>query len=341
MAKKESGCFYLIAGLIILAIIMWIIKNIIGIAGIALAAWAGYQLYKKYNAKQPFKLEAILLSIGLVVGIGWFAFAPETPQPVENTPPAATESQQTAQQSTYQQQPTPSSNQITAATSAGQATTSNPASPIKLLLAKVISVTDGDTILVNINGKEEKVRFIGVDTPETKHPSQPVEPYGPEASAFTTKQLTGKQIYLETDVTERDKYGRLLAYVWTSPPKSINDGEIRSKMFNATLLLGGYAQLMTIPPNVKYVDYFTKYQTEAREAGKGLWGMEVTEAEPETTPSQAVSSETFVASAKSNKYHYPDCRWAKKISPANLVEFNSAEEARKAGYVPCKVCSPP
>jgi len=347
MAKKESGCFYLIAGLIVLAIIMWVIKNIIGIASLALAAWAGYQLYKKYNAKQPFKLEAILLSIGLVVGIGWFALSSNTPKSADNTPPATTESQQTALQSAYQQQPAPSSDQVTAATSDSQETENvqqlnqNQNAPILLVAAKVTKVVDGDTIYIKLsNGSEEKVRFIGVDTPEStiQH-----EPYGQEASNYTKSKLSGKTVYLEKDVSERDKYNRLLRYVWLEKPGEISDTEIRSKMFNAILLLEGYAQVATYPPNVKYVDYFTKYQTEAREASKGLWGIEVTEAEPEPqpAPSQAVSTETFVGSANSNKYHYPDCRWAKKISAANLVEFSSAEEARKAGYVPCKVCSPP
>ena len=133
---------------------------------------------------------------------------------------------------------------------------------------------DGDSASIKLSdGNKEKVRFIGVDTPETKHPTKPVQPYGPEASEFTTEHLKGKQVYLEKDVTERDKYGRLLAYIWLEKPTSGDDKEMRAKMFNARLLLEGYAQLMTIPPDVKYVDYFTKYQTEARKNNKGLWGM--------------------------------------------------------------------
>lgn len=144
-------------------------------------------------------------------------------------------------------------------------------SPVKLLPGNVIRVVDGDTAVVSFStGKKEKVRFIGVNTPES---TKRHEPYGSEAYAYSRKELTGKKVYLEIDVGERDKYGRLLAYLWLEPPAKIDDREIRGKMFNARLLLEGYAQLMTIPPNVKYVDYFTEYQVESREANNGLWGL--------------------------------------------------------------------
>jgi micrococcal nuclease len=122
-------------------------------------------------------------------------------------------------------------------------------------------VVDGDTFELT-NG--EKVRLIGVDTPETVKPNTPVQPYGKEASDFTKKMLTGKKIRLETDVQERDKYGRILAYAY------LEDGTF----FNELLLREGYAQIMTVPPNVKYADHFRSVQQKAREQGKGLWGLE-------------------------------------------------------------------
>lgn len=128
---------------------------------------------------------------------------------------------------------------------------------INLIKARVTKVVDGDTVYVRFeNGREEKVRFIGVDTPES---TTKIEPYGKEAAAYTKSRLLGKDVWLEPDVQERDKYGRLLAYIWLSPPENINDTEIKNKMFNAILLLEGYAQIMTVPPNVKYVDYFRVY----------------------------------------------------------------------------------
>ena len=139
-----------------------------------------------------------------------------------------------------------------------------PAGAVNSALATtVVRVVDGDTVVVLLNGREETVRLIGVDTPETVHPTLGVEPFGPEASAFTKRLLPpGTQVRLELDIQERDRYGRLLAYVY------LPDG----RMVNAELLRAGLAQLLTIPPNVKYVELFTRLQREAREAGRGLWG---------------------------------------------------------------------
>lgn len=92
-----------------------------------------------------------------------------------------------------------------------------PAGPVKVTPAVVTKVVDGDTIYVSLNGREERVRFIGVDTPES---TREIEPYGKEAFAYTRGRLAGKQVYLELDVGERDKYGRLLAYVWLEQPNS-------------------------------------------------------------------------------------------------------------------------
>lgn len=128
----------------------------------------------------------------------------------------------------------------------------------------VVRVVDGDTIVVEIDGAEEKVRLIGIDTPESVHPDSDrnVE-YGKIASAYTEESLEGKAVSLEFDVEERDQYGRLLAYVYL-------DGQ----MFNEVLLAKGHAVVATYPPNVKYVDRFIELQTQARESGLGLWATE-------------------------------------------------------------------
>ncbi|MBQ6001500.1 MAG: thermonuclease family protein, partial [Synergistaceae bacterium] len=122
---------------------------------------------------------------------------------------------------------------------------------------------------------KERVRMLGVDTPETVHPKKPVEYYGKEASDFTKKSLDGKTVWLQTDVGVKDRYDRMLAYVWLKEPtKSELDDEaaIRKHMFNAKLLLDGYAQLMTVQPNSRYANIFVHFQREAREQKKGLWG---------------------------------------------------------------------
>lgn len=128
----------------------------------------------------------------------------------------------------------------------------------------VTRVVDGDTVILNIGGQEERVRLIGIDTPESVHPDQEknVE-YGKIASDFTRSSLEGKKVKMELDVQERDQYGRILAYLYL-------DGQ----MFNKILLEEGHAKVSTYPPNVKYVDDFTALQQKAREEKKGVWAYE-------------------------------------------------------------------
>ena len=124
----------------------------------------------------------------------------------------------------------------------------------------VTRVVDGDTIEVDYKGSTVDIRLIGIDTPETVHPSEPVECFGPAASRFTTTSLTGETVRLEFDVERRDYYGRMLSYVWDE-----------GKLFNNTLVQRGFATVSTYPPNVKYVDRFTAAQNQAEGAGRGLW----------------------------------------------------------------------
>lgn len=127
---------------------------------------------------------------------------------------------------------------------------------------RVIRIVDGDTIRVSVGGDVYTVRYIGIDCPETKHPSLPVQWMGPEATRANEELVRGKKVYLEKDVSETDRYGRLLRYVF------LDDGTF----VNAELVRRGYAQVATYPPDVKYQDLFLEMQVEAREAGRGLWG---------------------------------------------------------------------
>ncbi len=127
---------------------------------------------------------------------------------------------------------------------------------------QVVRVIDGDTIQVCcIAGQREKVRYIGINTPETKHPSKGVEYFGKEASEANRELVDGKSVSLEFDVQQRDRYKRLLAYVY------LKDGTF----VNAWLVERGYAQVMTVPPNVKYQKLFLKLERQVREARRGLW----------------------------------------------------------------------
>jgi micrococcal nuclease len=127
--------------------------------------------------------------------------------------------------------------------------------------ALVTEVVDGDTIKVVVDGQTYTLRYIGIDTPETVHPDKPVEWMGPEASAANRRLVAGQTVYLEKDVSETDRYGRLLRYVYLA------DG----LFVNAELVRLGYAHASTYPPDVKHQDHFLEMQREAREAGRGLW----------------------------------------------------------------------
>ena len=127
-------------------------------------------------------------------------------------------------------------------------------------LHKVERIVDGDTFVL-VGG--EKVRLIGIDTPETVKPNTPVQPFGPEATQLAKTLLEGRSVRLELDVQERDRYGRLLAYVY------LEDGTF----VNAEMLKHGLAMVMTRPPNVKFSDEFVKLQQQAREDKRGMWEM--------------------------------------------------------------------
>lgn len=129
---------------------------------------------------------------------------------------------------------------------------------------KVTRVIDGDTLEVDYKGKIERVRLIGVDSPESVHPDKAKNSQeGKLASDFTRTRLEGKEVALEFDLQERDQYGRLLAYIWYG-----------GEMYNKALLEEGYAKVATYPPNVRYADEFLAVQNKARESKKGFWSDE-------------------------------------------------------------------
>jgi len=127
---------------------------------------------------------------------------------------------------------------------------------------RVVKVVDGDTIHVQVGAVREKVRYIGIDTPETKDPRRPVGCFGHKAADFNADLVGDELVRLVRDVEERDRYGRLLAYVH----------RVRDGLFvNAELARLGYAQPLTIAPNVRHADRFAVLAREARDAGRGLW----------------------------------------------------------------------
>jgi len=127
--------------------------------------------------------------------------------------------------------------------------------------AFVTRAVDGDTIDVRIGTHTDTVRLLGVDTPETHHPTKPVQCFGPEAAAFTKAQLEGRTVTLEDDVEPRDVYGRRLAYV-----------SVGGRRFNDILLERGYARLLVIPPNGSHARAMLAEELAAKRASRGLWG---------------------------------------------------------------------
>jgi micrococcal nuclease len=125
----------------------------------------------------------------------------------------------------------------------------------------VARVIDGDTIEVGLEGTLVEVRLIGVDAPESVHPTEPIECLGRAASAFTRRSLEGEGVGLEFDAERTDRYGRMLAYVWEE-----------GRLFNATLVARGLARVYTFPPNVGHERRFLAAQRRARASDRGLWG---------------------------------------------------------------------
>lgn len=128
--------------------------------------------------------------------------------------------------------------------------------------ARVVRVVDGDTIVVSVGGREDRVRYIGIDTPESVKPGTPVQCYAKRASKENARLVAGREVRLVSDAEARDRYGRRLAYVYRS-----GDG----LLVNVALARGGYAKPLTIAPNVAHAGEIGAAAQAARRAGRGLW----------------------------------------------------------------------
>ncbi|MDR6554978.1 thermonuclease family protein [Paenibacillus qinlingensis] len=201
----------------------------------------------------------------------------------------------------------------TVATTAGTAPSA--AQNSKRIPAKVVRVVDGDTMKVSFTEggkvKEETIRLLLVDTPESVDPEKPVQPFALDASNYAKTMLTGKDVQLEMDVSERDKYGRLLCYLY-----------IGDQMFNALLLENGYARVAYIyPPNVKYVDQFREIQKQAQQKGLNIWSVENYAQEDGFHEGVVKGGTAGTATAKPSPSSQP--------KPA--ASYNSCKEANAAG----------
>lgn len=175
----------------------------------------------------------------------------------------------------------------------------------------VTRVVDGDTIVIDSG---EKVRMILINSPESVHRDKSKNtPFGKKASEYTTEKLLDQTIYLEKDVSDTDRYGRLLRYIY------LEDGTF----YNELMVKEGYAQTATFPPDTKHLEIIQAAETHAREESLGLWEDQTGE---------------WVGSKNSTKYHKKDCYHVKSIKPSNLIYFKNIDDATTQGYEPCKKC---
>ena len=191
----------------------------------------------------------------------------------------------------------------------------------------VSRVVDGDTIEIETG---QKVRYIGIDTPETVDPRKPVQCFGKEAAAKNRELVEGKRVRLERDVSETDKYGRLLRYVYV--------GDL---LVNEILVKEGYAFSSTYPPGVKHQSLFQAAEKQAREANRGLWGSCGAVAGAKTTqPATGCVIKGNISSSGEKIYHLPGQKYYNQtVIDESKGErwFCTEEEAQAAGWRKSKI----
>jgi micrococcal nuclease len=362
---KKPGCLgclgYIIAIGIALMLIVYFFQNIVGFLGIGLFGLGAYTWYKSQKPiKQAhFSLGSII--IGLIVAFIWFGGYHNTSvfESDEDTEIASTEvKEKTKNESSTElkeekkteekaqekkEEPTSEPSSTTPVATKPKEQAKKPKN--KYPLAAVTRVVDGDTIEVSLNGKSEEIRMLLIDTPETKHPSKPVEKFGPEASTYAKQVLEGKQVGIQVGTEERDKYGRLLAYVW-----------IGNTTYQEMVLEKGLAATAYLYNDLTMLEEFHKAQDIARNKKIGVWSIpgyahvdhdhgfhyekEVAAAKPAPKPAakpkQPVAStpapkgECNIKGNQSMIYHVPGGQYY-EITKAEEM-FCSEAEAVAAGY---------
>jgi endonuclease YncB( thermonuclease family) len=184
-------------------------------------------------------------------------------------------------------------------------------------IARVRFVYDGDTILLSSG---EKVRYLGIDAPELDPEGKRHEFMALQARRFNINMVKGKLVRLEFDREKRDRYGRLLAYVYL-----VETGQ----MVNVLLLKNGLAHVLLKEPNLKYRRLFIKMQREAMKRKIGIWSRPFKNEE-----------RYYIGNKRSFIFHRPDCPFGKRMRPKNKIIFKNCYQAFWAGYSPCRRCKP-
>lgn len=173
----------------------------------------------------------------------------------------------------------------------------------------VKKVIDGDTVIMESG---ERLRYIGIDTPEEE------QLFYKQARKFNQRLVERKNVRLEFDVQVKDRYGRLLAYVY-----------VDTIFVNAELVKNGLAVTYTYPPNVKHQELFLKLQKQARNKKIGIWSLP-----------QPKKEKKYYAKIGSRRFHRPKCFILKEVSDYEKIKFDSREKALDEGYSPCRICKP-
>jgi len=194
---------------------------------------------------------------------------------------------------------------------------------------------DGDTIWVSIDGVDEKIRFVGINTPELAKDGNPSEFMAKEAKDFTEKSLENKEVYLEKDVSDRDKYDRLLRYIWLEKPvtnPSLKD--IETKTLNGLLVKEGLAYANYYKPDIKYHDFLKKLENTAKANNKGIWSDGKSDKDFVEKNEKIDESYLIKGNKNSKVYHLPEWPSYDTIKDKNAVYFENEKEAKDAGFRP-------
>jgi endonuclease YncB( thermonuclease family) len=192
----------------------------------------------------------------------------------------------------------------------------SPAAGADSLRVKVHWVDDGDTIVV---AGGERVRYLGINTPEVAHKDEPGEPFGDEAKAFNKKLVQGRWINLELAEQQRDHYGRLLAYVFLADGTFVNGELVRQ----------GYAHLLRKQLKLPYWELLLALQRQALKEKKGMWSLPVVKPE-----------KFYIGNNRSWIFHRPHCQLGRKTAAGNRLRFRDRYEALYHGFSPGRRCKP-
>lgn len=327
----------------------------LAIIGLFVFLFGIYQMHQKRNGKLTFSRPGWIVAVGIIFS---FIVSMIFVEPVEEATPetkkanieekvANTEKEKQAEKEAEEKAKKQAAAELKAneeeqkkqAAIQKQQEQKELAQNLNLEAVVVARVVDGDTIELK-DGR--KVRLVGVNTPES---TTRTEKYGKEASNYTTSKLNGKKVWVQKDVSDTDRYSRYLRVIWLAVPSDdMSEKEIRSKMFNAQLVLNGYAEPSTYPPDVKYSDYFVKFAREAREKETGLWaygdnGTTKGDMDPKAVASKpkqsapknnaSSSSETTASPpASGGSESYQNCTEMRKVHPNGVPSSHPAYDSK-------------